>query len=101
MLKPIQFWMLSSLAAAGLVLTAANAVLYFLDRGVQFHVSARAEYLGQSQSIGTVYQQMARALANLAVSSHDEQLKSMLSGEGFTINANPPAAPEPGKPGKP
>ncbi len=101
MLKPIQFWVLSSLAAAGLVLTAINAVLYFTDRGARFHVDGRAEYLGQTQSIATVYQQMARELANLAVSNHDEQLKSLLASEGFTINANPTGAPETGKAGKP
>jgi len=100
-LKPIQFWVLSSLAAVALMLTVVNAALFYFDLGARSRVNARGEYLGQTQSIATVYQQMAQSLANLAVSNHDERLQSMLVNEGFKINANPAPAPDTTRAGKP
>ncbi len=90
MLKPVQYWMILTLAGASLVLVAVNGVLYFTDRSARAEVSARAQYVQQSQSIGSLYQEIAKALAKLAIENHDEDVKSLLTGEGFTINPAPP-----------
>jgi hypothetical protein len=89
LLKPSQYWLLSALAALGVLLVALNAALYFANRSTQSLVSARAQYLQQSQPIGSLYQEIAKTLAKLAVDNHDEQLKALLAGEGFTISQAP------------
>ena len=93
MIKPLQYWLLVVLTAAGGVLVAINAGLYFTNRAAQAQVSARAQYIQQSQSIGSLYQEIAKALANLAVERHDEEIKSLLTQEGFTISAAPTSPP--------
>ena len=89
MLKPIEYWLVSALAAVAVLLVAVNAGLYFANRSAQATLSARAQYIQQSQSIGALYQEIAKALANLAVEHHDEDVKALLAGEGFTINPAP------------
>jgi hypothetical protein len=96
-LKPFQYWLICAIATASGVLVAVDAGLYLMNRSLQAEVSARAQYIQQSQSIGSLYQEIAKALANLAIEHHDDEVKALLAGEGFTITptpaaANPPAA---------
>jgi len=94
MLKPIQYWVLLALAAVSVLLVVSNIGLYFSNRSAQAQISARAQYLQQSQAIGTLYEDIAKALANLAVEHRDEEVRAMLAQEGFTINAAPVKATE-------
>ena len=89
MLRPLQYGLICALAAACVVVVAINAGLYFTNRAAQAHVSARAQYIQQSQAIGALYQQIAKSLANVAVEHHDEEIKALLAGEGFTITPAP------------
>jgi hypothetical protein len=95
-LKPVQYWVILVLAAASMVLVAVNAGLYFMDRSAQARVNARARYIQQSQSIGSLYQEIAKALAKRAIDNHDGEVKALLAAEGFTVspavNAAEPAA---------
>jgi hypothetical protein len=86
MLKSMQYSILCVIAALGVALVAVNAVLYFSNRVTQAHVTARARYIEQSQSIGTLYQEIARALASLAIQHHDDEATALLKQEGITIN---------------
>jgi pyridoxine/pyridoxamine 5'-phosphate oxidase len=88
-LKPWQFRLLSALAALCVVIVGTNAGLYFANRSAQAQLNARAQYIQQSQSIGSLYQEIAKALANLAVEHHDDEIKALLAKEGFTISAAP------------
>lgn len=101
MLKPFQYWVILALAAVSLVLVVVSAGLQFTDRSAQSRLSARTQYIQQSQSIGSLYQEVAKALANLAIENHDEEVKALLAGEGFTINPAAAKAAAGAGPGKP
>jgi len=103
-LKSLEYWLLCNLGAVAIILVGVNVWLYDGNRTAQAEVSARAQYIQQTSPIGDLYQQMAKALAELAVKNHDDQLRAMLSQEGFTINLPPAAAPKSAAPaprGKP
>jgi len=85
-LKPPQYWLLSALAFVCLVTVGVNAGLYFTNRSAQALLSARAQYIQQTQPIGALYQDIAKALASLAVEHHDAEINALLAGEGFTIS---------------
>jgi len=88
----MQYWVSVALAAAGVVIVAVNAALYFTNHSLQAEVSARAQYIQQSQTIGSLYQEIAKALASLAIEHHDEEVKALLAQEGFTVNPTPGSA---------
>jgi hypothetical protein len=94
-LKPAQYWLLSALAALCLVMVGVNAAVYFTNRSSQALLSARAQYIQQTQPIGALYQEIAKALASLAMEHHDDEIKALLAEEGFTISPTP-AAPAAG-----
>lgn len=92
MLKTWQYWLVTVIGAAALVLAGINIVVFHLNREAQASVNARAQYLQQTGPIRELYQEMAKALAELSIKNHDDVVASMLSSEGIRIN--PPAAPE-------
>jgi hypothetical protein len=92
-LKNLEYWLLCVLGATAIVLVGVNVWLFIGNQTAQAEVNARGQYIQQTESIGDIYQQMARALAELAVKNHDEQVRGMLNQEGFTISPTP-AAPE-------
>ena len=101
MLKNNEYRLLSGLGILALVLVGVNIGLYFSNRSLTASVNARAAYIQQSIQIGNFRTGLAKDLAELVVKNHDDQLRAMLSGEGFTINQAPAAgtadAPKRGK----
>ena len=89
MLKTWQYWLVTLIGAAALVLVALNITVFHANREAQASVNARAQYLQQTGPVRELYQEMAKALAELSVKNHDDAVASMLSSEGFHIN--PPA----------
>ena len=89
MLKSFEYWLLCNLGAVAIILVGVNVWLYLGNRTAQTEVSARAQYIQQTSPINDLYQQMANALAELAIKNHDDQIRAMLSQEGFTINPAP------------
>ena len=89
MVRKWQYWTLIGTAAIGCTLVAVNAGLYVSNRLLQEQASGRAQYIQQSQQIGALYQEIAKALAKLAIERHDEDVKALLTHEGFTINQTP------------
>jgi cell division protein FtsL len=101
MLKPLHFKALCTLAAIAVILVGINIYMYTTNVKLQANVNDRAQYIQQSIQISELYQNIARNLADLAVRNNDEQLRQMLTQEGFVINAPsaPPAKAAPkGKP---
>ena len=92
MLKSLHYWIICALAGASVVLVAVDAGLYYTNRSLQAQVSARGQYIQQSQLIGSLYQEIAKALANLAIEHHDDEVKALLAQEGFTISPTPNTA---------
>jgi ABC-type transport system involved in cytochrome bd biosynthesis fused ATPase/permease subunit len=88
-LKPFHYWLILVLAAMSILLVALNAGLYFSNRSLQANVEARARYIQEAQSLRSLYEELAKALANLAVEQQDDQLRALLAGEGLTINQTP------------
>ncbi len=89
MLKSLHYWILCALAATSIVLVVVNAGLYFANRSDQAQLNSRAQYIQQTQSIGSLYQEIAKELANQAIEHHDDEIKSLLTQEGFTISPTP------------
>ena len=88
----MQYWVCFALAAAGVVIVVVNAGLYFTNLSLQAEVSSRVQYIQQSQTIASLYQEIAKALASLAIEHHDEEVKALLAREGFTVNPTPASA---------
>ena len=72
-----------------ILLVAVNAGLYFANRSGQDQANLRAQYIRQGQTIESLYQEIVKALANLAIERHDEEIKALLAQEGFTISPTP------------
>jgi hypothetical protein len=95
MLKKNEFWTLTGLAVIGLLLTVANMVMFSQNRMAQAEVSGRAQYIQQAAQLETLYREMVKALADLAVRNDDAQLRDMLAKQGITVSANPQPAAAP------
>lgn len=98
MLDRLQYRWLCALGALLIVLVAVNIGLSEATRKLQALVSARAQFLQQTVAIRDFYQDLARALADLAIKNHDDQIKGVLESEGFHLNdapATPPAGRAP------
>jgi hypothetical protein len=97
MLKKNEFWILTVLAAIGLLLAVANMVMFSQNRASQSEVSGRAQYIQQAAQLEPLYREMVKALGELAVRNNDTQLREMLAKQGITLSVNPapPAAPAP------
>ena len=91
MLKPIQFWVLAGVAILGLILVAVNIRLVVLNRDSQASISSRTQYLQQSVQLQNLYQEIVKAIADLAVRNKDEQLRDLLSRNGMSISTTPTA----------
>jgi len=97
-LDRLQYRWLCALGALLIVLVAVNIGLSEATRKLQALVSARAQFLQQTVAIRDFYQDLARALADLAIKNHDDQIKGVLESEGFHLNdapATPPAGRAP------
>ena len=89
MLKPFQYRLLTALALVCVILVCLNGALFYMNRASKIKLNERAQYIQQSQSIRALYQDIVRSLANLSVEKKDDQIKSLLAQEGFTINPAP------------
>lgn len=85
MLNTLQYRLLLALGAACLLLVLTAVGLFFTNRGLQGQLAERAQYIQQAQSIGGVYQEVVKALANLAIERQDEELRGLLAKEGINI----------------
>ena len=106
MLKKTEFWIVTALAAIGLLLAIVNMTLFSQNRAAQAEVTARAQYIQQAAQFEPLYREMVKALSELSVRNNDAQLREMLAKQGIMVSATPPPAPpaapapEPKKGGK-
>lgn len=91
MLRPWQFKLLTALGAIALVLIVANGILFTQNRAVQAEANNRQQYIQQSVALESLYRDIVRALAELAVKSDDAQVRQMLAAQGINITVNAPA----------
>jgi len=95
MLKRWEYWVLTLPALAAAVLVVVNMSLFTGNRSAQAEISSRAQYIQQSAQLEPLYREMVKALADLAVRNNDGQLRELLTKQGITVSANPPAAAAP------
>ena len=98
MLKKNEFWILTALAAIGLLLAVANMVMFSQNRASQAEVSGRAQYVQQAAQLEPLYREMVKALGELTVRNNDVQLRDMLAKQGITVSVNPAPLAAPGPP---
>lgn len=90
MLNKSQFFLLSALGVAALILAVINIVLFTGNRGVQNEFATRAQYIQQTQQLEPLYQSLIRSLAELSAQQNDAQLRELLASQGITFTANQP-----------
>lgn len=91
MLKSYQYWILSVIAAVGLLLMILDIIYVNRNQTVRAEVEGRAQYIQQSVQLQGLYQEMIKALADLSVRNKDDKLRDLLNQEGINITVNPPA----------
>jgi len=106
MLKKNEFWILTALAAIGVLLAIANMILFSQNRTAQAEATGRAQYIQQAAQLEPLYRELVKALSELSVRNNDAELRDMLAKQGITVTPAPAApasaapAPEPKKGGK-
>ena len=95
MLKKKEFWILTALAALGLVLALSNMIMFGQNRQAQAEISSRAQFIQQSAQLEPLYREIVKALADLSVRNQDSQLRELLGKQGITVSANPAPATAP------
>jgi ABC-type transport system involved in cytochrome bd biosynthesis fused ATPase/permease subunit len=95
MLKTYQYWLLTAIAALSLLLVIVDITLVNRNQGLRAEVESRAQYIQQSIQLQGLYQDMVKALADLAVRNKDDQLRELLTKEGISITVTPPPATPP------
>jgi hypothetical protein len=88
-------WIVIALAAICLCANIFNAVTKVELRTLRAEYQQRQIYIGENASYRKLNAELVKALANLAVSSGDEDIRQMLSSEGITYKVNTPPAPVP------
>ena len=101
MLKKSEYWILTGLAAIGLVLALTNMAIFGQNRQAQIEVNARAQYIQQSAQLEPLYREMVKALADLSVRNNDLPLRELLAKQGITVSANPPPTANASSPNAP
>jgi hypothetical protein len=99
MLSRWQFGVVVALALATLALTVANMALFSRNRALQTEINNRQLYIQQTAQLEGLYQQLIRAVAELATRNNDAALGAVLTKQGITFSATPAAqqgAAEPG-----
>jgi hypothetical protein len=93
MLKKKEFWILTALAALGLLLALSNMIMFGQNRQAQAEINTRAQFIQQSAQLEPLYREIVKALADLSVRNQDSQLRDLLGKQGITVSANPAPAP--------
>jgi hypothetical protein len=84
------------LAALMVVLVVLNMLLALGNQSIQGDVAERQQIIAQAIQMEQLNRQVVAVLANMAMKSNDEQLKSLLGAAGFGFDP----APEPPRPSK-
>lgn len=82
-----------ALAVLSAATVAANMVLFTQNRGLQQKIAARQQFVQQTVQLEPLYQQIVKALAELASRNNDTQLADVLNSQGITFSRIPPPTP--------
>ena len=94
MLSNSQWNVLAALGLAALVLVVAHTTLQWQNRAAQAQFAQRQQFVAQTVPLESLYRDIVKALAEMAVKANDRQIIDMLGAQGINITVNtPPAAP--------
>jgi hypothetical protein len=93
MLKTFEFWILTVVSGLALALALTNMLLYQQNRELNGRAAERNQYIQQSVALENLYRQIVQELGQRAVRSRDDQIRDLLSEQGFNINFDSQAAP--------
>ena len=99
-MNKLQYWALTTLAGASLLLAAANVALSSSNRSLQGDINVRQQYVQQSVQLEGLYREIIRALAELGARNNDQDVRAMLQRHGISYTVNPPAGAAPGAPAR-
>jgi len=77
------------LAVLTLLLVVVDIVVALGNQTLQTEVSERQQFITQSIQLEALNRQVISVLANMAVKTNDEQLKSLLASSGVNLGPNP------------
>jgi hypothetical protein len=92
MLSRVQYWILLATAGALLSVIGIDVAVYLSNVSVQRQFSSNNQFLQQTVQRQSIYQEMTRALADLATNRNDGQLMELLTKHGFTVAQHPVAS---------
>lgn len=72
-----------------LALVLVNIGLFSTNRSMQMQVGERAQFIQESLTLEKIYQPLVRALAELAATRDDAQIKALLNEQGISFTVNP------------
>ncbi|HTP73394.1 MAG TPA: hypothetical protein VML58_14330 [Burkholderiaceae bacterium] len=98
MLTLWQHRLLTTIGAVALLLVLLNGGLFLTNRSSQADVAARQQFIQQTVQLETLYREIVKALAELALKNGDSQILQMLASQGISVTPNAPA-PAPAAPG--
>jgi hypothetical protein len=82
-------------SAVFLALVLINIWLVNSNRTMQVNIGQQAQYIQESLGLEKIYQPLVRALAELAASRNDAQIKALLNEQGISFSVNPAPATKP------
>lgn len=91
-MNKLQFWALTAVATACLLLSGAVVALSAGNRGLQGDINQRQQFVQQSVQLEGLYREIIRALAELGARNNDQAVRGLLQQHGITYSVNPPAA---------
>lgn len=91
MLTKWQFNVLMVFSAFALMLVVFNIVVAMQNREAQTQLIKRQQFVQQTVPLETLYREIVKALAEMAVKTNDQQVVDMLASQGLNITVNGPA----------
>ena len=95
MLKRWQYHLLTFIGALALLLVFLNGTLFIVNRDAQTEIGARQQFIQQTVPLDSLYREILKALAELALKNNDTQIIQMLAAQGINVSVNAPAAGPP------
>lgn len=92
MLTTWQHRLLTAIGAVSLLLVLLNGTLFLTNRSAQAQVAERQQFIQQTVQLETLYREIVKALAELALKNGDNQILQMLASQGISVTPNAPAA---------
>jgi len=90
MLARSQYFTLTGLSGVALALVAVNGTLAMGNRSRQAEINARQAGVQQTAQLQVLQTEIAKALADLAIKSNDQQVLAMLAKNDITVTVNNP-----------